>query len=155
MANKRSDSSHVQAEIMAMAANGILPPAYCELKIGEMPFWNAIIAARVEWTTVDLMHAANLARTLFAIETETASLRNEGSVIMNQRGSPVMNPRFSVLETLSRRSVSISSKIQVHAAATIGESENNRKKNSQKRKSMDALNGIDDDDEDLLGAPVN
>lgn len=149
---KRSDSVDTRTEIMKMAVKGILPPAYVALETEEMPFWNAITEARAEWTKVDLIHAANLARTMQRIEHETKMLKEEGSVVVNHRGTQIMNPRFSALETLSRRSVMLSAKLQVHSAATIGEIENNKNKNAKKRKSIEAMT---EDEDDLIGKPVS
>lgn len=151
MAKKRSDSLHVQSEIMMAAVKGISPPDCVRLDQNEMPFWEAITAARSEWTTVDLIHAANLARCLASIENNQRMLKVEGDVIENARGTPVMNPRFSVLEQLSRRAVAVSSKIQVHAAATIGESKLSRGKNAAKREAVEAFDDLGDDD--LIARP--
>lgn len=147
--SKRSDSSHVQTKIMADALRGQQVPDCVELEKKDMPFWIAICAAREQWTNVDLIHAANLARCMSSIEENTKALRSEGDVLLNQKGSPVMNPRFTILEQLSRRSVALSSKIQVHAAATVGESKLSRGKNAAKR---DALQAMEDDD-DLIARP--
>lgn len=150
MPKKRADSSHVQTKIMADALKGINPPDCVKLDKNEMPYWNAIINARETWTTVDLIHAANLARCMASIEANTTLLKKEGDVLENARGTPVMNPRFTILEQLSRRSVALSAKIQVHAAATVGESKLSRGKNTAKR---DALEAMEDADDDLIARP--
>lgn len=152
MAKKeRSDTLHKQTEIVKDAIKGINPPDCIKLENQEMPFWYAIIKARAEWTEVDLIHAANLARCMASIETNQRELKLEGDVIVNQRGTPIMNPRFSVLEQLSRRAVAVSSKIQVHAAATIGESKLSRGKNKAKREAVEAFDDLGDDD--LIARP--
>lgn len=153
MARKRADSAHEQSKIMVDAIKGKKPPSHLVLRKQDIPFWNAIIAARAKWTDVDLAHAANLARCQADIEEAQRLLDKEGSILKNKRGTPVMNPRFTVLETLSRRAVAISAKIQVHAAATIGETKLNKGKNSAKQKSLDALEELDDDD--LIARPMN
>lgn len=150
MPKKRSDSAHVQTKIVTDAIMGIAVPDFVEVPKEAMPFWKVITDARAEWTQVDLVHAANLARCMASIEENTKALRLEGDVLENARGTPVMNPRFSILEQLSRRSVALSAKIQVHAAATIGEVENNKKKNKAKQNSVMA---IDDNDDDLIARP--
>lgn len=142
---KRSDSTHVQNQILTDALKGIQPPDCVKLEESEMPFWNHIINAREQWTTVDLVHAANLARCMASIEANTVLLKAEGDVLENARGTPVMNPRFTILEQLSRRSVALSAKIQVHAAATVGESKLSRGKNTAKREALEAMGNADDD----------
>lgn len=154
MPKTRSDDRNFQTEIMKSAAKGVQPPTFVELQPEHMSYWNAITQARAEWTQIDLIHAANLARTLYNIDEETRALEHEGSVLLNARGTPVMNPRFSILEQLSRRSVALSAKLQVHAAATIGEVENNKKKNKAKQKAVKALESMDDEDDFLLAQPT-
>lgn len=152
---KRADSVHVQSEIMQSAVKMIPPPSCVHLEGHHMPFWSAITAARLEWTVIDLIHAANLARCLYEIEFEHKQLSSEGSVTLGGKNGTtrVMNPRHSVLEQLSRRSVSLSSKIQVHAAATVGEAKLSKGKNSKKRESIEAFEELDEDS--LIARPLN
>lgn len=147
---KRSDSAHVENQILTDALKGIQPPDCVKLDKEHMPFWQHIINAREQWTTVDLIHAANLARCMASIEENQVLLKREGDVLENARGTPVMNPRFTILEQLSRRSVALSAKIQVHAAATIGESKLSKNKNTKKRESLEAM---EDDDDGLIARP--
>jgi hypothetical protein len=65
---------------------------------------------------------------------------------MNTRCTPVMNPRDAVLEQLSRRAVALSSKIQVHAAATVGEAKQSRGKNTAKREAIKTMTETEEDD---------
>jgi hypothetical protein len=46
----------------------------------------------------------------------------------------VQNPKFSILETLSRRAVLLSKSLQVHAHATVGESREQVAKNRAQAK---------------------
>jgi len=136
------------------AVIGIKPPACVRLEEHHMGFWQYVTEARAEWTNIDLVHAANLARCLYDIEYETALLAKEGSVIMGGKNgiTAVMNPRHTVLEQLSRRSVAVSSKIQVHAAATVGEAKLGKGKNTAKRQAMQAMEDVEDDD--LIARPL-
>lgn len=151
--NQRKDSEGISSEIMQEAINGVNVPPHIKLRKQDLPFWKAIIDARLQWTSVDLAHAANLARCQADIEENQEKLDKEGSVIKNARGTPVMNPRFTILEQLSRRSVSISSKIQVHAAATIGETKLNRGKNKAKQDALNNMDKLEDADNQLIASP--
>lgn len=148
MSENRSDSSSTQTDILREALMEIVPPVSLEKK--ELSFWNKIVKARHTWSDIDLVHAANLARTLCSIEEETFFLKIEGSVVENLKGTRVMNPRHTVLEQLSRRSVAISTKLHVHAAATLGDPKDNRKKNDKKN---EMLNVVNDDDDGLIATP--
>lgn len=63
--------------------------------------------ARDEWTDADLVVAAQLARCQRDIEAESETLDAEGTVVANERGTPVCNPRVSVLEQLARREMAL------------------------------------------------
>ena len=145
MADNRADSVHVLSGIYKKALEGEQLPDGVTLEEKELPYWRLITEARAQWTKVDLFHAANLARCMCSIEENTLLLKAEGDVIKNDRGTMVMNPRFTILEQLSRRSVSLSAKIQVHAAATMGESKDQRKKNTAKRQALETMNSVKDD----------
>jgi hypothetical protein len=84
-------------------------PAHVNLRAKDLPFYEGIVRARPrsEWIANDLVVAAQLARCQASIEEETEKLEGEGSVITNFRGSPVMNPRHSILEGLARREMAL------------------------------------------------
>lgn len=152
MSENRADSVNVQADIMKKSLEEITPPIFLEEK--EMRFWKSIINARLNWTEIDLIQAANLARCLCSIEEETMLLKIEGSVLKNQKGTQVMNPRHVVLEQLTRRMVCLAGKIHVHALATQGEAKLAAKKNTVKHQAIQSMNEIDDDD-DLIAKPLH
>lgn len=148
---KRSDSTSFQEEIMSSVGKTIQPPDYVRVPEGAMPFWSDIIATKVEWSKVDLILAANLARCCHMLEIEQFMLDCEGSVVENTRGTKVPNARVAITEQLSRRQASLAQKLQVHAQATQGEPENNRKKNAAKRATEGVFDALDDDD--LIARP--
>lgn len=139
----------IDAAIAAMQAKEIQPPAHVRLRPGDEPFWSAIVRARANdtWTEIDLVHAANLARTQHDIEENQKLLDQEGFTLINERGTVVANPRHSILETLSRRAVALSRSLQVHAHATVGESREQPARNKQQR---DAWNAASQSDDDLI-----
>ena len=71
----------------------------------------------------------------------------EGDIVVNARGTPVMNPRHTLLEILSRRSVALARMLYVHAGATLGESRDNAKAAAVQR---EAERAIEDQDEELI-----
>ena len=58
----------------------------------------------------------------------------------------MINPRHTLLETLSRRAVSLSRSLQVHAHATQGESRDQGKKATKQRQAEKVIEEQDDDD---------
>ena len=144
---KRADSAAFRADAVKNALDGVQPPSHIALTADHMPFWHAITQARHKesWTEIDLTHAANLARTQYDIEKEQRLLEIEGSVIFNERGTPVKNPRCSILEDLTRRAISLSRILQVHALATVGESKESRGKNTKARAAQETARIVEDD----------
>lgn len=149
---KRSHSLDAQSDTLKMAFVEVKPPEHCPLRPQDVPFWNSIVSVRCNWTTVDLIFAANMARCMADIEQAQKQLDLEGPVVENQRGTQIMNPLFTVIEQLTRRSMSMSSKIQVHAAATVGEAKNNKGKNAKHQNAQAAHEVVEDDD--LIAKPM-
>jgi len=120
MKRKRSDSATAAIEAAISAAlPDIEPPKHVRLRDQDSAFWTTIIKsrAREEWTNSDLVVAAQLARCMADIESESLKLDVEGSVLENQRGTPVMNPRHSVLEQLARREMALMRSLQMIGSA--------------------------------------
>ena len=149
---KRSDSTHVKTQLVD--DQDIAPPEHVQLRDIDMPFWYALVRARVKdsWNTVDLQHAANLARCQADIERIQQEILEEGDTLTNERGTVVLNPKHSLLETLSRRAIALSKHIQVHAVATVGESDKQRGKNSAAAKGRKTAEKTKEAD-DLLARP--
>lgn len=112
MATKRNRADSASSAVKAMlnaAKDAIQVPAHVKLRDGDMVFWEGVVRARArdEWTETDLVVAGQLARCLHDIEDEQAALDIEGTVIKNDKGTPVVNPRVSVLEQFARREMAL------------------------------------------------
>ena len=145
---KRSDSASYAIQAMQAALEGpIDPPAHVHLREGDRPFWDSIVRARArnKWTEPDYEVAANLARCKADIERLQREVDAEGDIIENQRGTPIVNPRHALLETLSRRAVALSRMLHVHAEATVGLSKNQPKGNAVQRQANVVAQSIDND----------
>lgn len=148
MKRTRSDSAAGAVKAAAAAVADVEAPAHVQLREGDRPFWLAIVRARAAdtWTAVDLAHAANLARCQADIERLSGELIAEGDVVTNARGTPVVNPKHTLLETLSRRAVALSRMLHVHAEATVGKSEDASPALKAEKKARAAVEALDDDD---------
>lgn len=106
----RSDaaSAAIKAALDAASPPPDVPP-HVRLRAEDAPFWDGVVRARArdEWTSADLVVAAQLARCQRDIEVESLRLEDEGSVLTNERGTPVMNPRHAVLDQLARREMAL------------------------------------------------
>lgn len=121
---QRVDTVKGAVTTMAGAVNEIEVPEHVLVPEAAMKFWRSITRARAadRWNDSDLEVAAELARTKASIERLNIDLAEEGDVITNERGTPIVNPKHSLLETLTRRMVALSRMLQVHAEATQGKS---------------------------------
>lgn len=110
MKNAKADTAAAALKAMVDAAKGSIgPPAHVRLREADLPFWSGVVRARArdEWTDADLVVAAQLARCQRDIEVESETLSAEGTVVTNERGTQVCNPRVSVLEQLARREMAL------------------------------------------------
>ncbi|MGA0583253.1 MAG: TerS protein [Castellaniella sp.] len=119
---KRARTDTAKAAVQA-AQNAALPPleppACVSLRPADRPFWGRIVSskARDNWTDVDLVTAAQLARAQADIEALQSLVDSEGYIVDGK-----INPAAQMLETLSKRTVALTRVLQVHALATVGRS---------------------------------
>ena len=112
MATKRNRADSAASAVKAMlnaAKDTIQVPAHVKLRDGDEVFWEGVVRARArdEWTETDLVVAGQLARCLHDIEKEQVKLDEEGTVVKNDKGTLVANPRVSVLEQFARREMAL------------------------------------------------
>ena len=153
---RRQRTDTVKGALSAMAgatAKPLEPPKHIKLRRQDKPYWNSIVSARARdrWNDADLEIACNLARCKSDIERLQKEIDKEGDIITNERGTPIVNPRHNLLETLSRRSVALSRMLQVHAEATQGKSREQVKTNKAQEKAANAINQYSTDD--LIARP--
>ncbi|MFT0532258.1 TerS protein [Castellaniella hirudinis] len=149
---KRIRSDSVTAAVkaaQAAAAGPIVPPDHIALRDGDQPFWDSIVRARARdtWNGADLENAANLARTKADIERIQKEIGIDGDIVKNERGTPIINPKHTLLETLTRRAMALSRMLHVHAEATVGKSEDAVK---ALKNESEAKNASDSADADLI-----
>jgi hypothetical protein len=136
---------------MASATREIEPPSNVSLEPCDMPFFASVIGefARSDWTAHQLELAAMLARTMSDLESEQRALRLEGSVMRSERGTPVVNPRKSVVQMYAGSILSFRRSLSLHARAQDGESRDvaKRRGNAQDIEAAVIL------DDDLLARP--
>ena len=117
----RSDSAAAALRAHAAAAAGPLkPPKHVCLRPGDKVFWDTIMLARARdtWTGPDLTMAGNLARAQADVERLQSELDAQGYITDGKA-----NPLAALVDTLSRRCVTLMRTLHVHAAATVGRSE--------------------------------
>lgn len=115
------------AKTVAGAAKGledgiVMPPSHVRLLECAMPYYKDIVRARARglWNNGDLTRAANLAYTRYLIDkfNEDLELR-EGHTLENKRGTKVANPKFGIVEALTRKELALSRSLMLHAASQV------------------------------------
>jgi hypothetical protein len=150
MATRKPRSDSAQAAISAMlGASMPLPtvPACVRLRDGDMPFLACILRSRNrdEWCEADLIVAGQLARAQADIEREAYELEDEGSVLTNDRGTRVMNPRHTVLEQLARREMAMMKSLSMMGVVAKGDKRGLANSRSLQRKSSAIKAELEDD----------
>ena len=90
-----------------------------------------------------------LARTMADLTREQALLRSEGGVAYSEKGTPVANPRKSIVQMHASSILSFRRSLSLHARAQAGEARDVAKR-------RDVAKAIEDDnplDDDLLARP--
>lgn len=157
----RSDSNDGALDAMQEAAREVVAPSQVTFRPGDQEFFDAIVGERApsEWSTSDLLLAANLARCFADIERVTREVASEGDTVTTPKGGIALNPKHSLLETLSRRTVVLMGKLQIHAAARNGRPEGVAPKRAAVAGARAALGRAQaaaeepDGDDDLLASP--
>lgn len=147
----RIDSAAEAVRVMAKATADIVPPANVPLDDGDLPFFNNVIAeyARSEWSAHQLELAAMLARTMADLTREQQLLRQEGGVAFSEKGTPVANPRKSIVQMHASSILSFRRSLSLHARAQAGEARDVAKRRGM-AKDIESDNPLEDD---LLAQP--
>jgi len=143
---KRTPVNSISAAvgIVSRAARAIVVPDHVPLDAADLPFWNSVIAefARSEWTDHQLELAAMLARTMADLAREQVELRIEGSIAYSDKGTPVVNPRKSIIQMHAGTILSFRRSLSLHARAQ-GEAETVGPRRAQAKAIEAAAGGFD------------
>jgi hypothetical protein len=147
----RIDSASEAVRVMSAAAKTIAPPSNVPLDESDLPFFANVIAefARSEWTAHQLELAAMLARTMSDLNREQVALREEESVAVSERSTPVVNPRKAVVQMHAGTILSFRRSLALHARAQGGEARDVARRRAG-AKAIEADNPLDDE---LLARP--
>ena len=148
---ERADAAAAQVKVMAAATQEIHPPSNVPLTDADLPFFASVIAefARSEWTAHQLEIAAFLARTMADLESDQRLMRQEGPILLTDKGTPVVNPRKTVIQMNASAILSYRRSLSLHARAQGGEGRDVAKRREM-AKGIEADNPLDDD---LLARP--
>lgn len=147
----RIDSTAAAVDVMKAAQSEIHPPSNVPLDDRDLPFFASVLAefARSEWSAHQLELAAMLARTMADLEQDQRLMRAEGPVMATEKGTPVVNPRKTVIQMNASIILSYRRSLSLHARAQGGEARDV----AQRRGAAKAIEAGLDDGDDLLARP--
>lgn len=147
----RIDSAAEAVRVMGKATTKVVPPENVPLDAEDMPFFYNVIGeyARSEWSAHQLEIAAMLARTMADLTREQKLLRDEGGVAYSEKGTPVANPRKSIVQMHAGSILSFRRSLSLHARAQAGEARDVVKRRGA-AKEIEGDNPLEDD---LLARP--
>jgi P27 family predicted phage terminase small subunit len=137
------------SRIMASSHKTILPPKHIRMSAKDMPFFENVISefARAEWTEHALEIASILARTLCDMEREQFELRKEGSIMSSEKGTPIANPRKTIVQMHAGTVLSLRKSLGLDVRSK------NQVADIAKKKSGNLSNQVDIDDS-LIATPM-
>lgn len=143
---QRIDSATAAVEVMAKAAQTLVPPSHVPLTEADLPFWESVIAekAKSEWTAHDLEIAALLSRALRRLDVEEAKLDGEDGVLVSAGGTPMANPRLRIVADLHARVIKYRQTLGIHSRGKGGEARDVEKRRQQAREIEDGNPMTDD-----------
>ena len=110
MARAKSNSKELEAEIYRSAGETIMPPPEVGgLSEDELMMFNLVASSRaaVDWSDNDLVLLAEYCQITTHLQEARQTLRTEGDIVYNARGTPVSNPMFNVCDALLRQQLSL------------------------------------------------
>lgn len=144
----RADSTTSVIKAMSDAAMGELqPPSHITITDSAIPFWSGIVRARArdEWSEVDLVVVGQLAQCQADIADQDILLRTEGSIVTNERGTQIMNPRATLMENLARREMALMRTLRLGGSVS-GDKRDDAKRRSIQRQSEEIRKELEDHD---------
>ena len=144
----RADSTTSVIKAMSDAAMGELkPPSHIIITDSAIPYWNGVVRARArdEGSEVDLVVAAQLAQCQSDMADQDVLLRSEGSIVSNERGTQIMNPRATLMENLARREMALMRTLRLGGSVS-GDKRDDAKRRSIQRQSEEIRKELESDD---------
>lgn len=137
MRKKRTDTVAGEIEIFQNAHTQIdLPEGVTLNGDDELIIWRQMTALRTKdaWRDFDLILLAKIVKLEAEIRKIQETIRVEGHLILNARGTPIENPLFRVVDTLQRQQLAIIRSMSLNQTES-----DPRTLNAQGMKQQDAL----------------
>jgi len=152
---KRSDKNSVTAALGGFkgAMESVpLPQGVTLRSEAEKVIWDQFTRARAreDWRDMDLLLLAKVVRMETDIREYQSQVEAHGTIIENQRGTPIPNPLLSIIDTVERRQLAVIRSMSLNQQASDPRTLNGSAKNASK-----ARTAVDDASEGGLIALPN
>ena len=152
---RRSDKNSVTAALGGFkgAMDSVPLPQGVELRSDEeVVIWDQFTRARAreDWRDMDLLLLAKVVRMEADIRSYQTQVEQQGSIVENQRGTPIPNPLLNIIDTVERRQLAVIRSMSLNQQASDPRTLNGAAKNVSK-----ARTAIDDASDDGLIALPN
>jgi len=119
----RIDTVSGALETVQAAKKPVKLPRHVKIDRGDKPFFNSVLAefARSELSDHTLELLAILARAMADLDREQRKLREEGSVLIGPSGKAGVNPRQTVVSSVSATILSLRRSLSLQAHAKNGD----------------------------------
>lgn len=150
---RMSTGDRQQAELVAAlrakATGAPVFPFPPELKDEHKPYWTETVNSKPhDYFNAGDIHLLKLyCRVAADIDRLDREIAEEGSVVLNARGNPIVNPRVVVRSLAETRLLSLSTKLRLQPSARYS-SDDDRSQGAKKKKADAAARAMDDDDGD-------
>jgi hypothetical protein len=123
MTGRRTKSNSVTAAVQGFtgALHGVDVPQGVELRSdAERVIWGQFTRARAreDWRDMDLLLLAKVVRMEADLREYRDRLDVEGITLVNQRGTDVVNPMISIIDTIERRQLAVIRSMSLNQTAS-------------------------------------
>jgi phage terminase small subunit len=149
-------SAELAAAMRARTTGQPVFPYPAELREIHKSYWLETVNSKPhDYFNAGDVHLLKLyCRVAADIDRLDGEIEREGSVVLNMRGNPVVNPRILVRSIAETRLLSLSTKLRLQPAARY-DSDGERNQNAKKKKADASVRAIDDDGDDLLATGMH
>jgi hypothetical protein len=148
----RVDSKESAVLAFVHAGKKINPPDDIEFSDADSVIFDEIITefANVDWSRHAVRLACLLARTIADMQEDQKELRDEGSVIQNDRGNYMMNPRRTACQGYATQIIQLRRTLALHATAGSSKGDVGKRRGINKAHQADSPLPSDDEEGDAL-----
>ena len=134
---KRSDKNSVTAALGGFkgAMESVPLPQGVDLRSDEeLVIWDQFTRARAreDWRDMDLLLLAKVVRMEADLREYQSQVEAHGTIIENQRGTPIPNPLLSIIDTVERRQLAVIRSMSLNQQASDPRTLNGSAKNASK-----------------------